>query len=132
MRNPRRRQRKDSDGLQQQSRRKRSKLNDESFQAPADALVNGNGSATMNGHAVQSSAENSLVIVDMPVREKKAPLKRAVKEDNSSVLVRTPLSLVCSPATNRDPTDTLRQLQRQKASRLSRLPAPPLEYVASL
>ncbi|KAJ4365291.1 hypothetical protein N0V83_008910 [Neocucurbitaria cava] len=88
LRNPRRRQRKDSDGLQQQQRRKRSKLNDESFQAPADAHVNGNGSAMMNGHAVQSSAENSVVLVDMPVREKKASPKRAPKEDDGSYLTK--------------------------------------------
>ena len=87
LRNPRRRQRKDSDGLQQQQRRKRSKLNDESFQAPADAHVNGNGSAIMNGHAVQSSVENSVVLVDMPLREKKPSPKRAPKEDNGLYLV---------------------------------------------
>ena len=86
LRNAKRRQRKDSDGLQQQPRRKRSKLNDDSFQAPADAHVNGNGSALMNGHAVQS-VENSVVLVDMPVREKKGPPKRAAKEDNALHLV---------------------------------------------
>ncbi|KAH7360023.1 Non-repetitive/WGA-negative nucleoporin C-terminal-domain-containing protein [Pyrenochaeta sp. MPI-SDFR-AT-0127] len=88
LRNPRRRQRKDSDGLQQQPRRKRSKLNEESFQAPTDAHINGNGSAIMNGHAVQSSVENSVVLVDMPVREKKAPPKRAPKEDNGLYLTK--------------------------------------------
>ncbi|KAL6707927.1 hypothetical protein ACN47E_003601 [Coniothyrium glycines] len=87
LRNTKRRQRKDSDGLQQQPRRKRSKLNDESFQAPVDAHVNGNGSALMNGHAVQS-VENSVVVVDMPVREKKAAPKRAPKEDNALYLTK--------------------------------------------
>ncbi|KAF1940789.1 hypothetical protein EJ02DRAFT_455718 [Clathrospora elynae] len=82
LRNPRRRQRsKDPDGLQQQPRRKRNKLTNESFVPPKEAHVNGNGSALMNGHAVQS-VENSVVLVDMPVREKKAPPKRAPKEDH--------------------------------------------------
>lgn len=87
LRNTRRRQRKDSDGLQQQPRRKRSKLNDDSFVAPADTHINGKGSPLMNGHAVQS-VENSVVVVDMPVREKKAQPKRAPKEDNALYLVR--------------------------------------------
>ncbi len=87
LRNPRRRPRNDSDGLQHQARRKRSKLNDESFHAQNDAYVNGNDSALMNGHAVQSSVENSVVLIDMPVREKKAPPKRVTREDNSSYLV---------------------------------------------
>ena len=87
LRNPRRRPRNDSDGLHQQARRKRSKLSDEGFHAPNDAYGNGNDSALMNGHAVQSSVENSLVMVDMPVREKKVPPKRVPREDNSSYLV---------------------------------------------
>lgn len=86
LRNPKRRPRKDSDGLQQQHRRKRSKLNDETLHAPSDVYLNGSASPLMNGHAVQS-AENSLVVVDMPVREKKAAPKRALKEDNGLYLV---------------------------------------------
>lgn len=84
--NSKRRQRT-SEGLQQQPRRKRSKLSDESFVAKDDAHMNGNGGALMNGHAGHDSTENSLVLVDMPVREKKAPPKRAVKEDNALYLV---------------------------------------------
>jgi nuclear pore complex protein Nup133 len=84
--NPRRRQRT-SEGIQQQPRRKRSKLNDETFVAKDETHVNGNGSALMNGHANHSSVENSLVAIDMPVREKKAPPKRAPKEDNALYLV---------------------------------------------
>ncbi|RAR11517.1 nuclear pore complex subunit nup133 [Stemphylium lycopersici] len=88
LRNPRRRQRKDSDGHQQPRSRKRSKLNDETFKDPTDAHMNGNGSALMNGHAVQS-VENSVVLVDMPVREKKsAPKQRAPKEDTGSYLTK--------------------------------------------
>jgi nuclear pore complex protein Nup133 len=88
LRNPRRRQRTSSEGLQaQQPRRKRNKLTDESFVAKDDAHVNGNGSALMNGH-VGPSPENSLVMIDMPVREKKTPPKRSTKEDNALYLVR--------------------------------------------
>ncbi|KAF1839247.1 hypothetical protein BDW02DRAFT_564230 [Decorospora gaudefroyi] len=87
LRNPRRRPRNDSDGLQQQHRRKRSKLNADSFKEPSDAHVNGHGAALMNGHAVQS-VENSVVLVDMPVREKKAAPKRAPKEDNGLYLTK--------------------------------------------
>ena len=76
-----------SSGLQNQPRRKRSKLSDESFVAKDEAHVNGNGSLLMNGHAGHKSAENSLVVVDIPVREKKAPPKRAPKEDNALYLV---------------------------------------------
>ncbi|KAF2035417.1 hypothetical protein EK21DRAFT_54001 [Setomelanomma holmii] len=88
LRNNRRRQRT-SDGLSQQPRRKRSKLNDESFAAKDEVHVNGNGGALLNGHAGHSSVENSLVVVDIPVREKKAPQKRAPREDNSLYLTRT-------------------------------------------
>jgi len=83
--NPRRRQRT-SDSLQQ-PRRKRSKLSNETFADKDEAHVNGNGSALMNGHADHGSAEKSLAVVDMPVREKKAPPKRATKEDTSLYLV---------------------------------------------
>jgi hypothetical protein len=41
----------------------------------------------MNGHAGHDSTENSLVLVDMPVREKKAPPKRTLKEDSAQYLV---------------------------------------------
>jgi nuclear pore complex protein Nup133 len=86
-RNPRRRQRIDSDGTQQQQRsRKRSKLNDDTFKDPAGAHINGNGSALMNGHAVQR-VDDSVVLVDMPVREKKSAPKRAPKEDTGTYLV---------------------------------------------
>ena len=88
LRNPRRRQRKDSDNPQQQRSRKRSKLSDETFKDPNGAHINGNGSVQMNGHAVQS-VENSVVLVDMPVREKRtAPKQRAPKEETGSYLVR--------------------------------------------
>lgn len=87
LRNPRRRPR-ESDGPQQQSRRKRSKISDDSFVAKDEAHVNGNGSALMNGHGgANGSAENSMVVIDMPVREKKSASKRIAKEDHSLYLV---------------------------------------------
>jgi hypothetical protein len=86
LRNPRRRQRTSSGEPQAQPRRKRNKLTDELFVAK-DEHVNGNGSALMNGHA-EHSPESSLVLVDIPVREKKTPPKRPTKEDNGLYLVR--------------------------------------------
>jgi nuclear pore complex protein Nup133 len=83
-----RRKQRTSEGLHQQPRRKRTKLSEESFVAKDDAHVNGNGSALMNGHAGHGSAENSMVVVDMPVREKKTPPVRTPKADNSLYLVR--------------------------------------------
>jgi nuclear pore complex protein Nup133 len=85
--NPRRRQRTSDGQQQQQPLRKRSKLSNETFVDKEAAHVNGNGSALMNGHAGHGDAEKSLAVVDMPVREKKAPPKRAVKEDNTLYLV---------------------------------------------
>ncbi|KAH5256473.1 hypothetical protein HBI71_129900 [Parastagonospora nodorum] len=82
------RRQRTSEGLQQQPRRKRSKLGDETFVAKDDAHINGNGSLLMNGHAAHDSPESSLVLVDMPVREKKAAPKRAVKEDNALYLTK--------------------------------------------
>jgi nuclear pore complex protein Nup133 len=88
LRGTRRRQR-ESNG-HDQPRRKRSKIaEDGASQTTAGAYINGNsnGIAAMNGHAGHSSVENSLVLVDMPVREKKAPPKRALKEDSAQYLV---------------------------------------------
>ena len=85
LRGTRRRQR-DSNG-HDQPRRKRSKIaEDGASQTTAGADLKANGTAAMNGHA-DHSAENSLVLVDMPVREKKAPPKRALKEDSAQYLV---------------------------------------------
>ncbi|KAF2737343.1 hypothetical protein EJ04DRAFT_521319 [Polyplosphaeria fusca] len=90
LRNPRRRQRKDSDGLQQQPRRKRSKLSEEArFEAPPAKHINGNGSATMNGHVNHASAGDSMVIVDMPVRDKKPSPKRSLRDDAAIYLTKT-------------------------------------------
>ncbi|KAF2833721.1 hypothetical protein CC86DRAFT_311751 [Ophiobolus disseminans] len=87
--NPRRRQRT-SDGLQQQQpRRKRSKISNETFADKDEAHVNGNGSVLMNGHADHGDVEKSLAVMDMPVREKKAPPKRASREDTSLYLTKT-------------------------------------------
>lgn len=86
LRGTRRRQR-DSNG-HDQPRRKRSKIAEDGasqITAGSDLKTNGNGS--LNGHAGHSSAESSLVVVDMPVREKKAPPKRTLKEDSAQYLV---------------------------------------------
>lgn len=87
--NPRRRQRKDSDGVQQ-PRRKRNKISEDTFYSPLDAHVNGNGGAVMNGRLSHGhgDADGSMVLVDMPVREKKAVVKRASKDDAAHYLVR--------------------------------------------
>ncbi|KAF1960122.1 hypothetical protein CC80DRAFT_285890 [Byssothecium circinans] len=85
LRNTRRRPR-NSDGPQQ-GRRKRSKLGDDTFVAVSEAQANGNGSLVMNGH-VTGGVEGSLVLVDMPVREKKDQPKRVLKEDAAVCLNR--------------------------------------------
>jgi len=90
LRNPRRRPRNSDGSQQQQPRRKRSKLGDETFASIADAQTNGNGSALMNGHSGNGSVESSLVLVEMPVREKKGTTKRALKDDTALYLVGIP------------------------------------------
>jgi nuclear pore complex protein Nup133 len=85
-RNPRRRQRKDSDSVRQQPHRKRSKLSGQTFVSPSAAKVNGNGSL-MNGYASHGDGETTFVSMDMPVREKKAPGTRAHRDDGSTFLV---------------------------------------------
>ncbi|KAF2013706.1 hypothetical protein BU24DRAFT_351157 [Aaosphaeria arxii CBS 175.79] len=85
--NPRRRQRKDSDGPHQ-PRRKRSKISEEIFHKPKESHINGNGSAILNGHIDQDDVDASLVVLDLPVRDKKAPVKRAVKEDTGLYLTK--------------------------------------------
>lgn len=86
LRNPRRRQRKDSDGFQQ-PRRKRNKLGDDTFHANGDVLTNGNGSAIAKRNVDFDDADGSMVLVDMPVREKKLTQKRVLKDDVAQYLV---------------------------------------------
>lgn len=86
LRNPRRRQRKDSDGFQQ-PRRKRNKLADDAFLTNGDAHTNGNGSAIAKRNVDFDEAEGSMVLVDIPVREKKTASKRVLKEDVGQYLV---------------------------------------------
>ncbi|KAJ4294443.1 hypothetical protein N0V90_008133 [Kalmusia sp. IMI 367209] len=83
LRNPRRRPRNSDGPQQQQPRRKRSKLGDETFVPVGEDIPNGNGngSITMNGHVGHGSVDSSLVLVDMPVREKKGATKRVFKEN---------------------------------------------------
>ena len=82
LRNTRRRPR-NSDGAQQ-GRRKRSKLGDDTFVAVSNVHTNGNGGLVMKGRAV-NGAENSLMLVDMPVRGKKDQPKRATKNDDATI-----------------------------------------------
>lgn len=120
-RNPRRRQRKDSDSVRLQPHRKRNKLSGETFVSPSTAKVNGNGSAVMNGHAGHADGETTFVSMDMPVREKKLTGKRAHKDDGSILLVSISASQInlkagtnsiCLPDKERKP-------QRQEATGLS-------------
>jgi hypothetical protein len=84
-RNSRRRPR-NSDGPQQ-PRRKRSKLGDETFMSVADAPTNENGIALTNGNTGNGSIDSRMVLVEMPVREKKETVKRASKDDSAVYLV---------------------------------------------
>ena len=118
-RNPRRRQRKDSESIRQQPKRKRSKISEDIFIPPPGAKVNGNGSALMNGHAGRGEGEGSSYTLDMPVREKKPSVKRSHKDDGS-------LDLVCTRyTTDGYMTDMLlvldkkRELHRQETTRIS-------------
>jgi nuclear pore complex protein Nup133 len=88
LRNTRRRQRDNSDSLQQRSQRKRSKISTDTYHSTTDAHVNGDARALMNGSVGYGDADGSLVLVDMPVREKKDPAKRALKDDTALYLVR--------------------------------------------
>jgi nuclear pore complex protein Nup133 len=88
LRGTRRRQRESNGTGHDQPRRKRSKIAEDGASQATGAHINGNGVAIMNGHAGHSSVENSLVLVDMPVREKKAGPKRTLKEDSAQYLVR--------------------------------------------
>ncbi|KAL2352803.1 Non-repetitive/WGA-negative nucleoporin C-terminal-domain-containing protein [Cryomyces antarcticus] len=87
-RNPRRRQRNDSDSLRQQPQRKRSKLSNDTFTAPSDARTNGNVTDGLNGHAGQRVRQHSTSPRSqiLPVREKKQLQKRGFKGDGSAVL----------------------------------------------
>ncbi|KAH6639371.1 Non-repetitive/WGA-negative nucleoporin C-terminal-domain-containing protein [Boeremia exigua] len=85
LRGNRRRQR-DSNG-HDQPRRKRSKIaEDGASQITAGSELKTNGSVNANGYAGHDSVENSVVLVEMPVREKKAPPKRTLKEDSVQYL----------------------------------------------
>ena len=91
-------------------------MGDETFVALADAQMNGNGNASpvMNGHAVES-VENSMVLVDMPVREKSLP-KRALKEDTAMYLVRISSSTFFDAHTYQPRVEQERELQCQEAA----------------
>lgn len=112
-RNPRRRQRPESDSLPSQPRRKRSKISTDTFAAPEDGHANANANAAAaatiqpptakqnghaatggtNGYATRSSRKASVQPSEASQMEvavrggKKAVHKRAVKSDGSTVLV---------------------------------------------
>lgn len=89
-RNPRRRQRHDSDSAKNQPDRKRSKISDTTFLDPASPAVNGNGPPGLNGHTVNGDEKRrSALRHEIPVREKKhsAAPARSVKGDGSTTLV---------------------------------------------
>ncbi|KAF2742524.1 hypothetical protein M011DRAFT_452966 [Sporormia fimetaria CBS 119925] len=86
-RNPRRRQRKDSDGPLQ-PRRKRSKMTEDMFNSQDGLHMYSSETAITNGHAINGNADQSLVLVEMPVREKKVAPTRTLKEDAVQYLTR--------------------------------------------
>lgn len=88
-RNPRRRQRQESDSLQNQPRRKRSRITKDTYEAPEVGSVQ-NDAADLNGHAHgRRKSSTPLEALDMPLRGKKNAQKRVVKGDGSTVLVWT-------------------------------------------
>lgn len=89
-RNPRRRQRHDSDSAKNQPDRKRSRISEATLLDPADPTVNSNGAPALNGHAVNGDEKRrSALRNEIPVREKKhsATSARTVKGDGSATLV---------------------------------------------
>ena len=105
-RNPRRRQRHDSDSLQHQPRRKRSKIATDTYEAPdaTDKRPNGNthndtnGTILPNGHTdARGRSTTPIDSLDIPLRAKKSTQKRAIKGDGSTVLVWRTKSLYRSP-----------------------------------
>ncbi|EOD44271.1 putative nuclear pore complex subunit nup133 protein [Neofusicoccum parvum UCRNP2] len=92
-RNPRRRQRHDSDSAKNQPDRKRSKIADTTFLDPASPAVNGNGPPALNGHTVNGDEKRrSALRHEIPVREKKhsAAPARSAKGDGSTILTKSP------------------------------------------
>lgn len=117
-RNPRRRPRNSTEPQQVQPRRKRSKLGDETFVPVGDDTIddNGNGSIHLNGHAGHGSVESSLVLLDMPVREKKGAVKRVFKEDIALYLVGAVVESGNIFVLIAGRVEQVRELQRQKAA----------------
>lgn len=132
-RNPRRRQRPDSETPPQQPRRKRSKLTTEAHKTTTETTTtltttttttvksngNGNGNGTlgksvMNGHASHARRKSSVPpeTLDVVLRTKKGgAVKRPSKSDGSTVLVRkdlTRLQAMMLTEINRHRTSTTR------------------------
>lgn len=87
-RNPRRRQRHDSDSAKHQPERKRSKISPTTFVDPSNAPKSIRASPAVNGHAVNGGElKNNPIRNEIPVREKKPSGPLARKIDGASILV---------------------------------------------
>ncbi|KAK7545482.1 Non-repetitive/WGA-negative nucleoporin C-terminal-domain-containing protein [Phyllosticta citricarpa] len=90
-RNPRRRQRHDSDSAKNQPNRKRSKISPTTFQDPANTAKNNRESPALNGHAVNGDEKRrSTLRHEIPLREKKPSAPLARKIDGASILTKSP------------------------------------------
>ncbi|KAF2142573.1 uncharacterized protein K452DRAFT_270331 [Aplosporella prunicola CBS 121167] len=92
LRNPRRRQRHDSDSAKHQPPKKRSKLPDPSLDPSSASPLNGNGASGLNGHVINGDERRrSSLRHEIPVREKKQSTitARSSKGDGSALLTKT-------------------------------------------
>lgn len=87
-RNPRRRQRNETDSLGHQPRRKRSKIAADTFEAPTDDALT-NGGPVLNGHIEPRSRRSVTPMdsIDIPLRSKKGTQKRGTRGDGSTIMV---------------------------------------------
>ncbi|KAK8168148.1 Non-repetitive/WGA-negative nucleoporin C-terminal-domain-containing protein [Phyllosticta citrichinensis] len=90
-RNPRRRQRHDSDSAKNQPERKRSKISPTTFQDPSSTTKINRESVALNGHAVNGDEKRrSALRHEIPLREKKPSAPLARKIDGASILTKSP------------------------------------------
>ncbi|KAK8218812.1 Non-repetitive/WGA-negative nucleoporin C-terminal-domain-containing protein [Phyllosticta capitalensis] len=89
-RNPRRRQRHDSDSAKHQPERKRSKISPTTFVDSSNAPKSIRASPAANGHAVNGGElKNNPIRNEIPVREKKPSGPLARKIDGASILTKS-------------------------------------------
>ena len=95
-RNPRRRQRPETDSVGHQPRRKRSKVTSETFDRPTSTNGDDSGEPVSNGH-MESRHRTSATpneSLDIPVRVKKISNRRAPKTEGGAVMVsETPIEI---------------------------------------